>query len=116
MIMFKTPKYALPLFAFAVALATSSISMADAPRLPESGMGHQKGPTIEVQKNVPRMERTPTHTMGVVTSHNPNGPLKGPEMREMHESGMGRLVGGVKQGDPKTPKREPSATVTLTPQ
>lgn len=110
--MLKTPKYALPLFAFAVALVTSSIAMAEAPRLPESGMGHQKGPTIEVQKNVPRTTRAPTHTMGIVTNHNPNGPLRGPEMRETHESGMGRLVGGVKQGDPKTPKREPRATVT----
>jgi hypothetical protein len=112
MVMLKTPKSALPLFAFAFALVTSSLAMAEAPRLPESGMGHQKGPTVEVEKNVPRMERTPTHHMGTVTAHNPNGPLRGPEMREMHESGMGRLVGGVKQGDPKTPKREPSATVT----
>lgn len=112
--MFKAPRHAVPLFAFAVVLplAISSVSLADAPRLPESGMGRQRGPTIEVEKNVPRTTRTPTHSMGTVASHNPNGPLRGPEAREFHESGMGRLVGGVKQGDPKTPKREPSATVT----
>jgi hypothetical protein len=112
--MLKAPKRAVTPIAFAVVflLAAPAVSFAEMNRLPESGMGHQKGPTIELEKNTPRTERTPTHTMGVVTAHNPNGPLKGPEARELHESGMGRLVGGVKQGDPKTPKREPTATVT----
>ena len=110
--MHKSPKYAVPLAAFAVAFlfAASAVSMAEDFKYPLSNAGTQKGPTIKLDPNTPKKQ--PTHTMGTVVAHNPNGPLKGPKDRELHESGMGKLLGDVKQGDPKTPKRAPTSGVT----
>jgi hypothetical protein len=104
MVMLKTPKYAVTLFALAVVflLAAPAVSFA------ESGQGKQKEPTKMGDKSTPK--RTETHNHGKVTSKNPNvGHLKGPEMREMHESGKGRLEGGEKKGDKSTPKRNPTS-------
>jgi hypothetical protein len=110
--MLKTPEHAISLFAFTVlfALAASGVSMAEANRFPESGMGTQKEPTIIGDKTVPKKQ--PSYSIGTVTPpQNPNvGPLKGPEMRE---SGMGRLDGVKKQGDQNTPKRNPTFSVTI---
>jgi hypothetical protein len=53
--------------------------------------------------------KSPTHSMGAVGQQNPNGPLRGPAIRE---SGMGRLTGGEKQGDKSTPRRAPTLSVT----
>jgi hypothetical protein len=103
MVMLKTPKYAVTLFALAVVflLAAPAVSFA------ESGQGKQKGPTKMGDKNTPK--RAATHSHGTVTTHNPNvGPLKGPEMRETHESGQGKLEGGEKKGDKSTPKKAPT--------
>jgi len=102
--MLKTPKYAVTLFALAVVflLAAPAVSFAD------SGQGKQEGPIKMGDKSTPK--RPATHSHGTVTTHNPNvGPLKGPEMREMHESGQGKLEGGEKQGDKSTPKRAPTS-------
>jgi hypothetical protein len=100
MVMLKTRKYAVTLFAFAVVflLAAPAVSFA------ESGQGKQKEPTKMGDKTTPK--RTETHSHGTVTSKNPNvGHLKGPEIRE---SGKGRLEGGEKKGDKATPKRTPT--------
>jgi hypothetical protein len=100
MVMLKTPKYAVTLFAFAVVflLAAPAVSFAD------SGQGKQKEPTKMGDKTTPK--KPETHGHGTVTTKNPNvGHLKGPEIRE---SGKGKLEGVEKQGDKATPKRTPT--------
>lgn len=113
--MLKTPKYAVTLYAFAVVslLAAPAVSFAASEqervtaKFIDHGEGKQEGPTKMGEKNTPK--RAETHNHGAVINHNPNvGPLRGPEMRELHESGKGRLEGGEKQGDKNTPKREPT--------
>ena len=112
--MLKTPKYAVTLFALAVVflLAAPAVSLAESgqektAKFIDHGEGKQEGPTKQGDKNTPK--RTETDHPGTVTAHNPNvGPLKGPEMRELHESGKGRLEGGEKKGDKSTPKRNPT--------
>jgi hypothetical protein len=117
MIMLKTPKYAVTLFALAVVclLAAPAVSLAESgqekiAKFVDHGEGKQQGPTKMGDKNTPK--KPETHHHGTVTSKNPNvGHLKGPEMREMHESGKGRLEGGEKKGDKSTPKRAPTHDV-----
>lgn len=110
--MLKTPKYAVPMFAFVavflVAASTASVAAILMQERPLSGMGTQKGPTIMGLKTTPR--RQPTHSIGALKIMNPNiGMLRGPAILK---SGMGRLVGGEKQGDKNTPKRAPTLAVT----
>jgi hypothetical protein len=100
MVMLKTPKYAITLFAFAVVflLAAPAVSFA------ESGQGKQIVPTKMGDKTTPK--RPETHGHGTVITHNPNVVhLKGPAIRE---SGKGTLEGGEKKGDKSTPKRTPT--------
>ncbi|MGD0356063.1 MAG: hypothetical protein ABSA73_00530 [Terracidiphilus sp.] len=113
MIMLKTPKYAVTLFALAVVclLAAPAVSLAESgqektAKFVDHGEGKQQGPTKTGDKNTPK--KTETHHPGTVTKHSPAnvGHLKGPEMRE---SGKGRLEGGEKKGDKSTPKRNPTS-------
>jgi hypothetical protein len=100
MVMLKTPKYAVTVFAFAVVFLLA----APAATLVDSGQGKQIEPTKTGDKNTPK--KAPTHGHGTVTTKNPNvGHLKGPEKRE---SGQGKLEGGEKQGDKSTPKKAPT--------
>ena len=112
--MLKTPKYAVTLFALAVVflLAAPAVSLAETgqqktAKFIDHGEEKQEGPTKMGDKSTPK--KAETHSKGTVETHNPNvGHLKGPEMRELHESGKGRLEGGEKKGDKSTPKRNPT--------
>jgi hypothetical protein len=100
MVMQKTRRFVVTLFAFAVVFlfTVPAVSFAD------SGQGKQKGPTKNGDKTTPKKQET--HGHGPVKTKNPNvGHLKGPEIRE---SGKGKLEGGEKQGDKATPKRTPT--------
>jgi hypothetical protein len=106
--MLKTPKYMVPIFACSLValLASSAVPTAANVIFPLSGKGVQRGATIKGDRAAPR--KAPTHSKGVVAIHNPNGPLRGPELRESH---AGKLQGVAKQGDKGTPKRAPTFTV-----
>lgn len=109
--MVKTPQYAVARFAFAAALLlTASTAFAAAPPpVTDISMARPQGTAREVAKDTPR--KPPSHSVGTFRVENANlAPLKGPEMREMRASGMGRLKGGDRQVDKNTPRGTPTAT------
>jgi hypothetical protein len=111
--MLKTPKSKALLFtvALVVPLAASAVSRAEFARLPESHMGHQKGPTVIVEEKVKGFKKPPTFSHGAVMVHRLDAGLKGPPGRETRESGKGRQKGAtivLKERNLKAP------TTTLT--
>ena len=98
-------------FAFGAAclLTASAVFAAAPPPVSDISMARPQGTAREVAKDTPR--KPPSHSIGTFRVENQNlGTLKGPEMREMRASGMGRLKGGDRQVDKNTPRGAPTAT------
>jgi hypothetical protein len=105
--MLKTPKYAAPLCAIAAgslllasgiataAIENNRLTVNNNVRLPESHMGHQKGPTQIVAEKSKGFRKPPTFSQGALAVHRTDERLKGPPGRETRVSGKGRQQGAT---------------------